>query len=54
MREFVACWRFLLIVVLFGTIYFRILEGHFDWVLVILSVAMVIIEILNIYIDIKD
>ena len=51
MREFIACWTILLGVLLAGIIYLRLIEGSHDWILVVLSVIMIVVDIVTSYIN---
>lgn len=51
MKEFIICWTFLLFLLLTGIVYLRIIEGSYDWILVVLSVVMIAVDIVTSYIN---
>ena len=51
MREFIVCWTILLGVLLAGVIYLRLIEGSYDWILVVLSVIMIAVDFVTSYIN---
>ena len=51
MKEFIICWTLLLFLLLAGIVYLRIIEGSYDWILVVLSVVMIAVDIVTLYID---